>query len=41
MGTLKGGKYIATIEPWHGNQVVVYAAGRSEGLWIGTSWMGS
>jgi hypothetical protein len=24
-GTLKGGrKYIATIEPWHGNQVVVY-----------------
>lgn len=24
MGTLKQGPYIATIEPWHGNQVVVY-----------------
>ncbi len=24
MGKLKDGRYIATIEPWHGNQVVVY-----------------
>jgi hypothetical protein len=23
-GQLRGGKFIATIEPWHGNQVVVY-----------------
>jgi hypothetical protein len=35
-GTLKGGhKFIATIEPWHGNQVVVYTppSDPGEGLW--------
>jgi len=34
-GLLRGGKpYIATIEPWHGDQVVVYSPpGSGEGLW--------
>lgn len=36
-GQLAGGKdYIATIEPWHGNQVVVYtrnADGKAKSLW--------
>ena len=35
-GMLKGGhKFIATIEPWHGNQVVVYTppSDPGEGLW--------
>lgn len=33
-GTLKGGaKFIATIEPWHGDQVVVYTDRGHEGLW--------
>jgi hypothetical protein len=34
-GVLKGKRpYIATIEPWHGNQVVVYTLGPKEGaLW--------
>jgi hypothetical protein len=34
-GALKGKRpYIATIEPWHGNQVVVYTLGPKEGaLW--------
>jgi hypothetical protein len=33
-GALKGGKYIATIEPWHGNQVVVYTPPDDpNGLW--------
>jgi hypothetical protein len=33
-GVLKGGKaFIATIEPWHGNQVVVYTPPEKEGLW--------
>lgn len=33
-GTLKGGHYIATIEPWHGNQVVVYTPPADpKGLW--------
>ena len=30
-GTLKGGKYIATVEPWHGNQVVVYTPPKADG----------
>jgi hypothetical protein len=35
MGTLKDGqKFIATIEPWHGNQVVVYTPpADGKGLW--------
>jgi FG-GAP-like repeat len=36
LGHLKGqfNKYVATIEPWHGNQVVVYdVAGKPGGLW--------
>jgi hypothetical protein len=35
LGTLKGGaEYIATIEPWHGHQVVVYTRGEKENdLW--------
>lgn len=33
-GTLKGGRrFIATIEPWHGNQVVVYSEPTKPGLW--------
>jgi hypothetical protein len=34
-GTLRGGhKYLATIEPWHGNQVVVYTPPADpKGLW--------
>lgn len=28
-----GGKYIATIEPWHGHQVVVYTPPQAGGLW--------
>lgn len=33
-GVLKGGYYIATIEPWHGNQVVVYTPPTDpKGLW--------
>lgn len=28
-----GGSYVATIEPWHGFQVVVYTPGASDGLW--------
>ncbi len=36
MGQLKNAKYIATIEPWHGNQVVVYTPPEdpSETLWV-------
>jgi hypothetical protein len=38
LGRLKGGaKYIATIEPWHGNQVVVYTPptpGSPRGSWF-------
>jgi hypothetical protein len=34
MGQLKAGKFIATIEPWHGHQVVVYTPPGKEGeLW--------
>lgn len=34
IGRLKGGsKYIATIEPWHGFQVVVYRPGKPGELW--------
>src|SRR5688572_14091947 len=35
LGTVKGGKkFIATIEPWHGNQVVVYTEPGTEGaMW--------
>lgn len=34
MGKFKDGTgYIATIEPWHGNQVVVYTPGKSGELW--------
>lgn len=32
-GKLKGGDYIATIEPWHGNQVVVYTPGKTGEMW--------
>jgi hypothetical protein len=34
-GHLKGGRpFIATVEPWHGNQVVVYTPpGNGQGLW--------
>jgi FG-GAP-like repeat/EF hand len=34
-GKLKnGGRFIATIEPWHGNQLVVYTeSGEDKGLW--------
>jgi hypothetical protein len=33
-GKLKGGDYIATVEPWHGHQVVVYTPSAKEGeLW--------
>jgi hypothetical protein len=33
-GKLKSGRFIATIEPWHGNQVVVYTeSGANKGLW--------
>ncbi|MSR31324.1 MAG: VCBS repeat-containing protein [Gemmataceae bacterium] len=33
-GTLADGRpYIATIEPWHGNQVVVYTPGAKGALW--------
>lgn len=28
-----GGRYIATVEPWHGNQVVVYTEPPAPGLW--------
>jgi hypothetical protein len=28
-----GAPFIATIEPWHGNQVVVYSKGQGTGLW--------
>jgi hypothetical protein len=32
LGRLKGGRpFIATIEPWHGNQVVIYTPGEKEG----------
>lgn len=31
--TASGAPYIATIEPWHGNQVVVYSAASGLGLW--------
>ena len=45
LGTLGGDRFIATIEPWHGTDVVVYTAGDSEGsLWlrevIGTEFEG-
>jgi hypothetical protein len=34
LGRLGGGKhYIATIEPWHGHQVVVYTPPSDAGLW--------
>jgi hypothetical protein len=34
LGKLKNGtEYIATIEPWHGNQVVVYTRGEEGKLW--------
>lgn len=34
LGKLKGGEFIATIEPWHGDQVVVYTPGAKVGdLW--------
>ena len=34
VGRLKdGSKYVATIEPWHGYQVVVYRPGKPGGLW--------
>jgi hypothetical protein len=34
VGRLKdGSKYVATIEPWHGYQVVVYRPGKDFGLW--------
>ncbi len=32
-GRLRDGKYIATIEPWHGHQVVVYTPPKSGSLW--------
>lgn len=33
-GTLKdGSKFIATVEPWHGHQVVVYTPAKDGGLW--------
>ena len=36
LGKLKGGtKFIATIEPWHGNQVVVYTAAGERGRAVG------
>jgi hypothetical protein len=38
LGKLSKGNYIATIEPWHGNQVVVYTAPQGErpasGEWL-------
>ena len=45
LGTLGGDRFIATIEPWHGTDAVVYTAGDSEGgLWlrevIGTEFEG-
>ena len=27
VGTLKGTKFVASVEPWHGNQVVIYTPG--------------
>jgi hypothetical protein len=32
-GRLNGGPYIATVEPWHGHQVVVYTPGKNGELW--------
>ena len=45
LGTLGGDRFIATIEPWHGTDAVVYTAGDSGGgLWfrevIGTEFEG-
>ena len=45
LGTLGGKRFIGTIEPWHGTDVVVYTPGESEGdLWarevIGTEFGG-
>lgn len=33
LGTLQKGKFIATIEPWHGDQVVVYTPSNMGNLW--------
>ena len=34
MGQLKGGAFYTTIEPWHGNQVVVYTQPKSGAEWV-------
>jgi hypothetical protein len=33
MGQVRGRRFLATIEPWHGEQVVVYFAGKPGELW--------
>lgn len=33
VGKVGGRRYLATIEPWHGEQVVVYREGKPGGLW--------
>lgn len=34
VGALNGTRFVATVEPWHGNEVVVYTAGvNSQALW--------
>lgn len=33
VGSLKGKRFLAAIEPWHGNEVVVYTPGSKPGEW--------
>ena len=33
MGRLDGRRFLATIEPWHGEQVVVYTRAKAGDLW--------
>jgi hypothetical protein len=33
VGRLEGGRFLATIEPWHGEHVVVYTQGKPGDLW--------